>query len=186
MKKLHLGCGKRHLNGFMHIDIEPHEHVDVVSDIGSLTFIESNSVSEIYASHALEYYDRYEVNSVLLEWNRVLLPGGSIFVTVPNFESLIEIYKQTRSLESMIGPLFGRWKNEKNDEMIYHKTVWDFKSLSEKLSEANFCDIETFDPPSYLSKIDPVYDDYSLAYFPHMDRSGVQVSLAIRAKKKSI
>jgi predicted SAM-dependent methyltransferase len=186
MKKLHLGCGKRYLLGFTHIDIEPHENVDVVSDIGDLSFIESNSVSEIYASHALEYYDRFQVNDVLREWNRVLVPGGTISVTVPDLESLIGIYMSTQNLETMIGPLFGRWKNEKNNETIYHKTVWDLQSLSSKLIEEGFCEVETFDPVEYLFSIDPNYDDYSLAFFPHMDRSGIQVSLALRGKKKTV
>ena len=33
---------------------------------------------EIYASHALEYFDKYEVVNVLKEWNRVLKPGGEL------------------------------------------------------------------------------------------------------------
>jgi len=140
-------------------------------------------VFEIYASHALEYYDRFQVNDVLAEWNRILAPGGTIYITVPNLESLIEIYTETKNLESIIGPLFGRWKNEKNNEIIYHKTVWDFTSLKNKLIEESFYEIERFDPIKYLDSIDPEYDDYSLAYFPHMDRNGLQVSLAIKAKK---
>ena len=105
------------------------------------------------------------------------------YITVPNLESLIEIYTETKNLESIIGPLFGRWKNEKNNEIIYHKTVWDFTSLKNKLIEESFYEIERFDPIKYLDSIDPEYDDYSLAYFPHMDRNGLQVSLAIKAKK---
>ena len=39
--KLHLGCGKRYLTGFTHIDIENFKHIDFNSGIENLSFIES-------------------------------------------------------------------------------------------------------------------------------------------------
>ena len=43
--------------------------------IDNLDIFEDNSIEEIYASHVLEYFDKYEVVNVLKEWNRVLKPG---------------------------------------------------------------------------------------------------------------
>ena len=179
--KLHLGCGKRYLTGFTHIDIENFKHIDFNSGIESLSFIESESVSEIYSSHSFEYFDWKQSMSVLAEWNRVLSPGGILFLTVPDFASLVKIYSITGKLDSVIGPLFGRWEN--SDNTIYHKTAWDLDSLTSALEGSGFKEVKTFDPVDYLRNIDETYDDYSLAFYPHMDRSGIQVSLAMTARK---
>lgn len=181
IKKLHLGCGNRFIDGFVHIDLNNADHIDYVSSLDKLEFLDDNSVSEIYCSHALEYYDRFEAGQVIAEWQRTLVPGGKIYISVPDFAALVKIYGMTQDIENIIGPLFGRWKL--NDEYIYHRTCWDFKSLSRILKALKFHDIKTFKPEEYLSQYDTNYDDYSLAYFPHKLKSGIQVSLAIEATK---
>jgi hypothetical protein len=51
------------------------------------------------------------------------------------------------------------------------------------LEGSGFKEVKTFDPVEYLGNIDEMYDDYSLAFYPHMDSSGIQVSLALTARK---
>ena len=179
--KLHLGCGKRFLPGYVHVDIESYDHVNFVAGIDNLEFIESESVTEIYSSHSFEYFDRYQANEVLKEWRRVLTPGGAIFLTVPNFSALVEIYSMTGDLNAVIGPLFGRWDN--SGQILYHRTVWDLATLQLALESCGFDQVETFNPIEYLAGIDLQYDDYSLAFFPHMKREGIRVSLAVKAIK---
>jgi predicted SAM-dependent methyltransferase len=179
--KLHLGCGKRFLKGYVHVDIEPFEHVDFVATIDNLDFIEDETVTEIYSSHSFEYFDRSQAKTVLEEWSRVLVPGGVVYLTVPDFAALVSIYSTTGDLNAIVGPLFGRWDNSGN--ILYHKTTWDFATLQAALDMAGFVQIGKFSPIVYLEKVDFQYDDYSLAFFPHMDREGIQVSLAISAIK---
>lgn len=179
--KLHLGCGKRYLKGFTHVDLATYPHIDYKSDIGTLSFFEDESASIIYCSHALEYFDRFEVTDVLLEWNRVLIPGGSLYVSVPDLDSLIRIYHKTQDLEKILGPLFGRWPLE--DGFVYHRTVWNQSTLTKKLNESGFDRVEVFNPVLFLKAIDKDYDDHSLAFYPHLDFSGIQVSLCLRAIK---
>src|SRR5438105_10345839 len=52
--KLHLGCGKRYIPGYVHIDAVDFPHVDHVSSIDRLSFIGDNSVDVIYNCHVLE------------------------------------------------------------------------------------------------------------------------------------
>ena len=96
--KLHLGCGKRYLKGFKHVDLAKENHIDYSTSIDNLNMFENNSVEEIYCSHAFEYFDRDHAPLVLQEWYRTLVPGGKIYLVVPNFDSLLEIYKSTNSL----------------------------------------------------------------------------------------
>jgi predicted SAM-dependent methyltransferase len=179
--KLHLGCGKRFLKGFVHVDIEKFSHVDFVSKLHELEAFPGNSISEIYCSHAISYYSRSTIDQVLREWFRILAPKGKVFLTAPNFDSLIQIYNQTKSLGTIIGPLFGEWKN--TESILYHRTVWTFTDLKSYLLKAGFINVEEFEPIDFLASIDPEYDDFSLAYFPHMDRNGIKVSLAVSAEK---
>ena len=181
--KLHLGCGKRELNGFLHIDIADFPHISHRSSVDNLDFIKSETVDEIYTSHTFEYFDRVEANSVLMEWNRVLKPNGQLYITVPDFDKLILIYKESKELQSITGPLFGRWTNPNSSILLFHKTVWNFSDLTDALKINGFEDVKKFDPVNYLQQIDPSYDDHSLAFYPHMDRSGIQVSLAVCAVK---
>lgn len=180
MLKLHLGSGTRTLKGFYNVDIEGHTNVDFVQDIRDLSNFPSETVDEIYTSHSFEYFDRQEAELVLKEWKRVLKKKGKVFITVPNFKSLIQIYESSgENLDKILGPLFGRWQNNGSETTLYHKTVWDFNSLSQALLKAGFVNVAIFDPTEYLASIDSDYDDYSLAFNPHMDRKGIQVSLAM-------
>ena len=110
--KLHLGSAKRRLRGFLNIEIEYSDGVDLVTDVKDLSAFPDSSVSEIYSSHTLEYFDRDEVGSVLAEWSRVLIPGGELFVTVPDLNQLIRIYHHTGDIRYVLGPMFGKWNNE--------------------------------------------------------------------------
>ena len=80
--KLNLGCGPHHLDGWLNIDSNPGEDPDVVADVTDLSMFEDNSVEEIYASHILEHIDVRV--PVLPEWARVLRPGGTITIIVPD------------------------------------------------------------------------------------------------------
>jgi len=76
--KLHLGCGRRFIPGFVHIDVVDHPHVDHVSSIDNLSFLQDGSVELIYNCHVLEHFKRREIARVLAEWHRVLAPGGRL------------------------------------------------------------------------------------------------------------
>jgi predicted SAM-dependent methyltransferase len=182
--KLHLGCGKRFLVGYKHIDIEPFPHLDYVANISSLSMISDNSIDEIYVSHAFEYFSRVESQKILEEWKRVLKTGGELRIVVPDFRALVSVYEKSEyQIEKILGPLFGYWENPKTNDVIFHKTVWDEDSLRKSLEKAGYISICEFNPVKFLNSIDPNYDDYSLAFYPHMDQSGIQISLAILGVK---
>ncbi len=49
--KLHLGCGRRHIPGFVHIDVVDHPHIDHQCSVDSLSFLADDSVELIYNCH---------------------------------------------------------------------------------------------------------------------------------------
>ena len=174
--KLHLGCGERYLPGYIHIDINKFDHVDFISSVDDLNMYENETVDEIYASHLLEYFDKYESQDVLAEWKRVLKKNGKLRLAVPNFSKLVDVYKSTNEISNVIGPIIGRWEINQS-EKIYHKQIFDFESLKFQLEEAGFKEIKYWDWKEFILNY-PNYDDHSQAYFPHMDKEkGVHVSL---------
>ena len=139
---LHLGCGKRNIPNFINIDKSSFKHIHFKKSVDNLKIFKNNSVDMIYASHVLEYFDIHELKKVLKEWKRVLKKDGLLRISVPNFQSLIKVYKKTNNIENIIGPLFGRMKSGKNT--IYHKYVHDYKSLNKILKSLNFKKIKKF------------------------------------------
>ena len=178
--KLHLGCGERYLEGFIHVDLAQYDHIDYEMPVDNLEIFSDNSAEEIYASHVIEYFDREEIKSVLKEWNRVLKKNGVLRLAVPNFPELIKVYETSKDLSKILGPLYGKWKIDKKS--IYHKTVYDEKSLTTVLEQAGFKNIRNWDWKTVFKNQD--YDDHSQAYYPHMDKeNGIHISLNLECTK---
>ncbi len=180
--KLHLGCDKRFIPGFVHIDLADYPHIDHRSDIRALPMIGDGAAELVYVCHALEYFDRVEVRDVLTEWMRVLQPGGVLRLAVPDFEALIAVYGETHDLNRVIGPLYGRWPVPGTATTLYHRTTYDFASLRAVLESVGFTDVRRYD---WRQTVHKDYDDYSQAYFPHMDKEhGRLISLNVEATKR--
>lgn len=180
--KLHLGSGKRYLEGYTHVDLSNYPHIDFRQSIDNLYNFEDESVDEIYASHVFEYFDRDKALEVLHDWRRVLKTGGLLRLAVPNFDALIEVYKSTNDIKKILGPLYGKWEVEK-DKYIFHKLVYNESLLKEILEAAGFNNIRYWDWKKVFEK-DNNYDDHSQAYFPHMDKKkGIHISLNLEANK---
>lgn len=181
---LHLGCGKRFIPGFIHIDLNDFPHIDYRHDIKTLPMIEDDTVDLIYFCHGIEYFDRVEIIDVLKEWKRVLKKGGILRLAMPDFEALIAVYKKYKDLDKVIGPLYGRWEIKGKDnkqKILYHKTVYDFKSIKNLLESQGFAKVKKYD---WKKTIHKDYDDYSQAYIPHMDKeNGILISLNVEAVK---
>jgi predicted SAM-dependent methyltransferase len=171
--KLHLGCGRRHIPGYVHIDVVDHPTVDHVSSIDNLSFLQDSSVELIYNCHVLEHFKRREVARVLREWYRVLAPGGLLRISVPDFAALCEVYTRSRNLGLVIGPIFGR------QDYLYniHYNMFDFETLKSQLEQAGFSEVRRYD---WRQTEHANVDDFSQAYIPHMDKErGVLISLNV-------
>lgn len=183
--KLHLGCGEKFLPGYTHVDARKFPHVDYVTDrLDNLDMFADNSVDEIYACHVLEHFPRNAMKrgggikpNVLCEWYRILKTTGVLRIAVPDFESIVTEYLESKNLESVMGLLYGG----QNYEYNFHYQAYDFNRLSALLKEAGFSKVKRYDWKDFLP---PNYDDFSRAYLPHMDfENGRLMSLNVIATK---
>jgi predicted SAM-dependent methyltransferase len=181
--KLHLGCGKRYLPGYKHIDLSHYPHIDFVHDLRQLPMIENGSVEIIYASHVLEYFDDEEVKFVLHEWHSKLQPKGILRLAVPDFEALAKVYLQYKMVSLVSGPIYGRWAIDKAT-IVNHKAIYDKEKLSEVLYKAEFSTVRPWNWREVFSGELSGFDDYSQSYLPHLDKeNGTLISLNLEGIK---
>jgi predicted SAM-dependent methyltransferase len=87
-RKLHIG-GKQKLDGWEILNAVPAPCVDHVGNANNLSRFADNTFTEIYASHVVEHFDyKDELALTLKEWWRVLIPGGKLYVSVPDLDTL--------------------------------------------------------------------------------------------------
>ena len=121
--RLHIGCGDVNLPGFFNIDARPLPHVDLVkTDIFDLSEFKNDSIDLIYMCHVLEHVCHADLQKVLTETRRVLKKGGLLRLSVPDFDLMIEIYRDSgRRIESIEMPLMGGQEYPEN----FHYTVFN-------------------------------------------------------------
>lgn len=172
--KLHLGCGKYDWEGYTNIDAKPAPHVKYL-DVSQLPF-EDNSVDEIYSSHLFAYFDREEGEKILSEWFRVLKPDAKLYIAVPDFSAIKKLSSHF-PIEDVLGPLYGKM----GETPIYHKTVYDERSLSKLLHKVGFKEIIKLNCGFQHGKLDK---DQSWAYLPDRNyKQGTLISLNLIATK---
>lgn len=164
MVKLHIGCGRRRLEGYVHIDGADFPHIDH-HDVTKLPF-EDNSVDECYSAHLIAYFDRIEVQELLDEWYRVLKPGGVMRIATPDFRAIVGLYLEGTDLFNFSGLLFGKMKMRESS--IYHKQTYDFDTLKFMLELLKFKNVQLYDYKTFLPE---GYDDHSMAHFPHSEEA---------------
>ena len=85
--KLDLGCGSTKPGpDYVGVDLLDGPGVDVVGDVlDVLRSLPDDRVTEIYTSHFLEHVE--DLTELMVEVERVLLPGGLLLVHVPHFSN---------------------------------------------------------------------------------------------------
>lgn len=176
---IHLGCGKRHIPGWIHVDIDDYPHIDHRHAAYPLPMFGADHADLVYSSHFFAYYDRFQAQDVLKEWLRVLKPGGILRLSTPDFEKVIEVYRKSHDLKQHYGFLYGRYETDTGP--IYYRMTYDYRTLEETMLTAGFRAVRRYD---WRRTIHKDYDDYSQSYLPHMDKEhGIMMSLNVEAIK---
>jgi predicted SAM-dependent methyltransferase len=141
-RKLHIG-GQTGADGWEILDVKPGPGVDHVSDAGDLRFFADDTFAQVYASHVLEHFDYTgQLLATLKEWKRVMLPGGTLFVSVPDLDVLARLFVDRKLLSYpdrflIMRMIFGGHM-DKND---YHLVGLNEEFLTDVLRVAGFIGI---------------------------------------------
>lgn len=90
-RKLNVGCGFDHREGYVNVDMHARHEPDVVANVLDLAAFPSGYYDELIAQDVLEHVTRFDVRKALFEWNRVLAIGGKIFVRTTELGGLVRL-----------------------------------------------------------------------------------------------
>ena len=84
---LNLGCGRHVLDGWFNIDIQRSPRAarapEMLSDVKKID-LPDGCASRIMAIHLWEHLYRWECDTVIKEWHRLLEPKGQIILEMPD------------------------------------------------------------------------------------------------------
>jgi len=171
-RKLNIG-GTSPRDGWEILNAKPGEHVAHVCDAGDLSRFDDGTFDAIYASHVLEHFDyRNALGPALAEWHRVLAPGGTLYVSVPDLDVLAGLLLDRDRLSGndrfiVMAMMFG----EHVDQHDYHQAGLNREFLKSFLLNAGFVKIRR------VTELG-LFDDTSTLVF-----KGVAISLNMIAEK---
>lgn len=141
-RKLHLGGTVRTV-GWEVFNALPGDHVDHQGNASDLSRFASGTFDELYGSHIVEHFDyKDELQATLKEWHRVLAPGGLLYVSVPDLDTLCGLILDRRMTPTqrfhVMRMLFGGHV----DQWDYHQVGLNQEFLSSFLQNAGFSGIQ--------------------------------------------
>jgi ubiquinone/menaquinone biosynthesis C-methylase UbiE len=146
--RLHLGCGRNRLPGFLNVDIVPGPAVDLVADSQRLPLL-AGSVHEIATFHMIEHLSRHDFIKALYEWNRVLAEGGRLAIECPDFDAVVREYAAGKTWR--LTNIFGLQRHEGD----FHRFGYTFETLAAALAAAGFGGIRREAPTDYHTREEP-------------------------------
>jgi predicted SAM-dependent methyltransferase len=142
MRRLHIG-GQVRVDGWEVLDANAGPAVDHVADARDLSQFSDETFDIVYASHVVEHLDYRDVLlATLREWRRVMVPGGTLYVSVPDLATLASMFvlKDQLNMEEryhVMRMIFGGHV----DSHDYHLVGLDQEFLGTFLTQAGFCNL---------------------------------------------
>ncbi len=156
---LELGAGDKKGEGaWVTIDIT--KQCDIYWDLGKGLPFPNKSITKIYSSHFFEHLSFKEGQQILDECMRVLIPGGTFSICVPNAKLYIDAYIKSKTLDR--NQYFSHKPAYNNTTQIdyvnytafmdgHHKYMFDKENLLNVLKSKGFKNV-------HLRKFDPNLD----------------------------
>jgi SAM-dependent methyltransferase len=144
--RLNLGCGHNKIEGCINLDIEPSVNPDIVHDFKTPLPYPDNSIEEIFFFHVIEHIEDTLHDFILEEIYRVLVPGGTVYISYPEFKecaaNYMSNYKGMRYYWKQT--LYGR-QMHKGD---YHVSLMDTPRFIFLLQQIGFTNVQSKPEPS--------------------------------------
>lgn len=132
--KLNVGSGQRPFDtslGWTNVDIQERWKPDVVADWRDMPMFEDGSAEIIVAHHTIEHVGCGDAIPFFQEAYRILQPGGSLIITVPDLRKLAQRWL-THQIDdyTYFVNLYGAYMSEESDR---HRWAATMGTLSKEL-----------------------------------------------------
>jgi SAM-dependent methyltransferase len=149
------------------LNVVPGRLVDYAADARKRLPFGTGSFDLIYASHILEHVPWYETLKVLREWVRILKPGGTLEIWIPDGLKIARAFVEAEQNNLKDYALDGWWRfNETRDPCVWmsgrcfsygdgtgrqndpnwHHALFSERYLTDLFREAGLVDIRTMRP----------------------------------------
>lgn len=141
---LNVGSGQRPFSKpFLNVDVQARWNPDVVANGASMPMFEDNAAEMVVLHHVLEHFGCGEATPVLKECQRVLHPGGTILIFVPDVMELNQMRREGRIDDQVyMTNLYGAYMEDEADR---HKWGYTYPSLCELLRSCGYLFPSRFD-----------------------------------------
>jgi predicted SAM-dependent methyltransferase len=149
---LDIGCGLNVNETFIGLDYLWHPELDICCDVTKGIPLPDSSLKGIYTEHCIEHLELVDTYELFAEFIRVLRPGGTVRIIVPDAEiyarGYIAVrdgtsdkplpYREHDGLDGIYTPvmsvnrIFKEWG---------HKFIYDFETLRAMLERRGFVDV---------------------------------------------
>ena len=147
MRAINAGSGQRPFHStpaieWTNIDLNLKWKPDVVGDWNDLSFIETDTMDFVVSHHSLEHVGCGEGDGFIREAHRVLKPGGSLLVFVPDMKALAQRWL-TGQLDEQIymTNVYGAYMGDEADR---HAWGWSRQGLFNYMKRFPFKDVRAF------------------------------------------
>lgn len=142
--KLHIGCGAKVLPGWVNCDIarnpKAQRDPEILCDAKTIP-LDDGVADVVMAIHVWEHFYRWESESVIAEWRRILKPGGLLILELPDLikccKNIVEGFTNGRHPDQL-----GRWglygDPRLEDKYMCHPWGWAPDELMSFLQEHGF------------------------------------------------
>lgn len=141
--QLNMGSGQRPFaKPFINIDAQERWKPDLVCDCAKLPY-ENESCSLIVMHHILEHFGCGEGQGMIAEAHRLLEPGGSLLVFVPDLRALARHWLMGKlSTQIYVTNLYGAYMGDEHDR---HKWGFTWDSLLDEMNRFEWQEVKLFD-----------------------------------------
>lgn len=154
--RLNLGCGGKLLPGFVNVDLENNwssKQPDVVADVTKPLPFPDDYADEVHAYHLFEHIQRWQAESVLADWVRVLKPGGLLVLELPCLDKILRLFAYFVREKKPIDPRLTVWglygDPRYENEAMTHKWCYSVGELRQIMENQGLESVEVQQPQTH-------------------------------------
>jgi predicted SAM-dependent methyltransferase len=171
-RRVEVGSGWTPQGGYVHVDVDPEAPDIDLTPRGTRLPIPDAWATHLLSIHMIEHVLPGQLEATFVEWERVLMPGGSLNLHTPNGNSIAAALVRHETFWPAQGAIFGYGRSpsaysrpEGLGDSPDHRIVFTFEILRDLLESNGFesvLDVSGEDPCHHLTGWAPFIENLCL------------------------